>query len=942
MLALATAIQTERRSGTINVKAPLPNRMRPYGPSRFVGRDAAREMLIRAVSAAGNGDRQAMFVTGEPGIGKTRLVSEVAQEAHGGGALVLTGRCDEALGLSYQPFVEALEHLVENAPIDLLTEHIREHGDSVARLVPSLARRVPEAPSRSAHASEAERYVLFAAVEGLLVAGTGAGPLLLVLEDLQWADPPTLLLLRRLLTSPRSSAMIVISTCRFSQLARTHPVRELMADLHREPGVSRLDLEGLATAQVGELVHGMASLPGALAADGLAEMLRWNTGGNPFFVIELVRSLAETGSLVLGDGRWTVAGDVDLSSGLPDSITETLGRRVALLGPETVDCLSTAAVAGYEFDLELLATVANADRQGLADQLDAAVTSGLLLDVDGKGARYGFAHALIRDWLYGEIGATRRVDIHRRIAIALERRLAAGRVSVAELAGHWVAASRAPEAEKALRYSALAGDEALLRLAPDEARRWYAAALELLAVQEDPSPGDRCELLIRRGEAERQAGDLGFRETLLEASRLAERIDDGDGLVRAALANTRGLQSATGIVDQERIEVLDAALNSVGAQDSVERAQLLATEAAELSFSGEWERRLTLSDEALAIARRLDDEFALSTVLNLRFLTLWAPETHSERLANTADAVTLASRTGDPLALFYAYHWRVAACIEHADMVEAGRFVARERELADHLRQPTALWLTACDEANLAMIGGRMEEADGLALVAFQTGQESEPDAFACYTAQLSYIYFEQGRLGGLVTLLEQVVAENPGIPGFRSTLALALCDEQRYDDARRVVDVEAASGFQGLAYDVTWLTVASIFAHVSAQLSHASACASLYELLMPWRDLVAYPGFGVWGPVSHYLGALALARGDLSAAERHLAAAADRSQSMAAPIWAARTGIQHARLARARGQEQQALTELGDVLATAEQQGCPTIARDARELLAGADAGGR
>jgi hypothetical protein len=920
--------QSERRE----VKSPLPSRMRPYGPSRFVGREAERDALIRAVTVAGAGERQAVFVTGEPGIGKTRLVSEVAAQVYGSGALVLAGRCDEALGLSYQPFVEALELLVEHAPRELLTEHIRQYGDSVARLVPALGRRVIEPTPRAAHAGEAERYVLFAAVEGLLSA-PGASPLVLVLEDLQWADAQTLLLVRRLITSPRPSPMIVISTCRLGQLAKAHPVRELLADLHREPGVTRVDLEGLAAGEVGELIQAIAELPAAGAGHELAEALCSGTGGNPFFVIELVRSLAETGTLVQHDGRWWVAGDLDLSSRLPRSITETLERRVGLLGAETGACLRTAAVAGYEFDLDLVAAVS--DLGSVADHIEVAVTGGLLVEVDPTGARYRFAHALIRDWLYGEIAVARRVEIHRRIATALERRLAGGGVSVAELAGHWLAAARSADAEKALRYAALAGDEALIRLAPDEARRWYTTALELLAQQRDADEHDRCDLLVRRGEAERNAGELEFRETLLEASRLAQEIDDGDGLVRAALANTRGLQSASGIVDAERIAVLGSALDSVGDEDSLERAQLLATQAVELAFSGEWERRSKLSDEALAIARRLDDIAALSTVLNLRFLTVWAPETHTERLFNTADAVQLAVAAGDPMAEFYAYHWRVAVCIEDADIAQAREFAIRERQVADRFRLPTALWLAACDEANLAMIDGRLEEADALALVAFQAGQESEPDALACYTAQLSYLYFEQGRLGGLVGLLEQVVKDNPGIPGFRSTLALALCDEQRYEHAREVVAIDAAAGFSGLAYDVTWLSVACIYAHAAAQLGDAGACASLYELLSPWQGLVAYPGFGAWGSVSHYLGALAVALGEMTAAERHLSDAAACNRRMGASVWAARTGLQTARLHRARGQRDESRRRLAEVLAVAEKHGCPTIAREAGELLA-------
>ena len=157
----------------------------------------------------------------------------------------------------------------------------------------------------------------------------------------------------------------------------------------------------------------------------------------------------------------------------------------------------------------------------------------------------------------------------------------------------------------ALAYAARAGDEALEKLAPDDARRWYEVSLELLTRIRASDDAQECGLLVKRGEAERQAGDPRFRETLLEAAAIAQRIGDDGGLVRAALANTRGMQSETGVVDQERIATLDAALRVVGPGDGAARARLLAMQAAELMYSGEWERRVSVSDEALAIARRL-------------------------------------------------------------------------------------------------------------------------------------------------------------------------------------------------------------------------------------------------------------------------------------------------------------------------------------------------
>ena len=200
------------------VSAPLPSRVQPHGPSVFVDREPEHDALAAALEQVASSGRRTAFVTGEPGIGKTRLVSEFAYEAHTAGTLVLAGRCDEGMDLPYQPFVEALEHLVDGAPPELLQAHVARYGDSLARLVPELALRVSEAPAVMPRASESERYVLFRAIEGLLAEASATGPVLLVLEDLHWAELPTLELLRRLLSSPRRSPLMLLCTCRLKEL----------------------------------------------------------------------------------------------------------------------------------------------------------------------------------------------------------------------------------------------------------------------------------------------------------------------------------------------------------------------------------------------------------------------------------------------------------------------------------------------------------------------------------------------------------------------------------------------------------------------------------------------------------------------------------------------------------------------------------------------------
>jgi DNA-binding SARP family transcriptional activator len=880
------------------VEAPMPIRLVPYGPSVFANRNRERQALAQVLDEATNRGPRAVFVTGEPGIGKTRLVSEFAQQARRDGVLVLAGRCEDGLSLPYQPFVEALEHLIAHAPRALLQRHVAEYGESVVRLVPALAGRAAGPPPVAAEPSESERYVLFRAIEGLLAAAAAAAhrALLLVIEDLHWAEPPTLTLLRRLLSSPRRSAVVLLSTCRVGGVGEDHPVRELLADLHREPNVHRLDLTGLNSADVVELMSGIADTPPGTADAGLADDLRSTANGNPFFITELVRGLAETGALVSQHGRLRLTDGVDPAANLPVSITETLARRVRRVDDDTRRCLAAAAVIGEEFDLELVTEVV--DVSSPLDAVETAVRDTILIQMPGRPARYRFAHQLMQRYLYGELGAARQTELHRKVAVAMEGRAHRGVTPVAELARHWSEAVDA-DTDTALRYSILAGDEALDKLAPDEARRWYVSSLGLLGRGRQAGDTQRCELLIKRGEAERQAGDPRSRETLLEAADIAQRIDDGGRLVRAALGNSRGMQSETGIVDEARIATLRAALRVVGDDDGPERAQLLAMQAAELMYSPEWDRRVQLSNEALRIARRLDDPDTLSAVLNMRFVTLLAPETLAERQANTLEAVAAAELRSDPMVRFYAYHWRAYTCIESGDTVSALTWAAREQTIADRFRQPTTLWLRYADEANLAIVSGELARADQLAATALAIGRISEPDALVCFAAQQASIAFERGSLNELVPLVEQAARDNVGVPGFRAILALALSATSRREEARRLLERAVASRFGDHPHDVTWLAVACILAQVSSRLEDASSASALYRILERWNGQIAYPAFGVWGPVALYLGSLALVLGEVEAAASHLSDATQTAIRAGAPLWEQRAADELERLAQ-------------------------------------------
>ena len=334
------------------------------------------------------------LIAGEAGVGKTRLSTHLALHVHGEGASVLYGRCDEDLGVPYQPWAQALGHLVREAPQRVLEAHVEGFAGDLARLVPALRDRVPELPSPRESDPETERYILYAAVAGLLEEAGKQEPLLLILDDLHWADAPTLSLLRHVVTTRSSMAVMVVGTYRDSDLSRDHPLTALLADLHREQGVERVKLTGLDAEDVVALMEAVAGQEMDEIGRALAGEITRETAGNPFFAGELLRHLTESGrSCKQDDGRWRLIGDLaDL--GLPQSVREVIGRRVERLGPDARTALSAAAVIGRDFDVDLLLAVVDLPETRLLDLLDEGVAASLLQENRDRGGRFTSATRL--------------------------------------------------------------------------------------------------------------------------------------------------------------------------------------------------------------------------------------------------------------------------------------------------------------------------------------------------------------------------------------------------------------------------------------------------------------------------------------------------------------------------------------------------------------------
>jgi DNA-binding SARP family transcriptional activator len=908
--------------------------------SRLVGRATELRCCAEESERAAAGEQRSVLIAGEPGIGKTRLVAELAGRLHDAGMTVLWGRCDPDLGVPYQPFVEILTHYLRFGPQHVWAEHRAQYGSALARLVPELSASVTPPLSLAEQPGEEHRHVMFAAVEALLRRIAAERPLVLVLDDLQWADKPTVLMLKYLLLSSQPTPALVLGTHRSSD-GTPDAVSALLADLRREPGITRLTLAGLPAEDVIEMAQDLADERLEPAGAELVHGLWKQTGGNPFFVGEIVRSLSEAGG-VNRAGRALAAGGREAVA-LPESVLETIADRVGRLGLRATEVLSAAAVIGAEFDVKLLAGICEARAEQLVGLLDSAAAAALITEVPGMDLRYAFAHQLIALALYEQLGAGRRRALHARALAGLEQVLTEHerRQRIGELARHALFGVPIVATRKSVQYARLAGERALGQLAPQEALRWFDLALSG-AERPDPQPaggGDRdrirCDLLIGRGIAQYQVGDPDFRVTLLQAGALARRLGDGQRLVRAATISHRPY-AAAGTLDIERIEMLEAALVTVGDRDSGSRARLLALLAGELTFSGDWGRRKQLSDESMAIATRLGDPGTVNEVLKRRFVTIWTPETLAQRVVEADRELAIAEELGDPVAVFYGLHWKAAAAVETGQLTVASKLVERQTELADRTRQAGLRFAAAYARVPQVLISGQLEAAERCAENARRLATESgKPDAVAMFAGEMLNIRYEQGRLAELEPLIAQMVELNPGIPAFRAALVLARAEAGMRDQAMEALEVDAAADFSALAYDFNWLTGLVVYAQAVASLGDCQAAGKLHRLLEPWRDQVAFNIITVWGLVERFVGNLDRVLGRYDEAENALVRAAERHEQMGAPIWLARTRLDLGQLLLERGRDTtHAAMLLGQARRTAHNLGCASIERQASILL--------
>ena len=870
-----------------------------------MGRGRELTQLERALDDALNGRGGLVLLTGEPGIGKTALAREFVEHAATRGAAWAWGSCWDGGGApAYWPWVQVGRTLARGGDLPGLAAALGAGAPWIAGLLPEFSATLGEPARASELDSDQARFRLFDALATLLAAAAERRPLVVVLDDLHWADASSLLALEFVSRALPDVPLLAIAAYRHAEAHARPELAAALGGLAR--AATRLPLEGLARDEVGELAAARArGLGGAGEPEPIPPQLvaavHQASAGNPFFVDELVQLLA-------AQGRLHDAAAAERPLPLPDGVRDAIRRRLAPLEPHVMQALAAAAVIGGAFRIQTLAGVVDEPVPTVLAWLEAPLRGGLVVPGRGPGG-FHFAHALVRDTLLESLGANRRARLHLLAAEALEDAYGDDlETHLAEIAHHFLQAAGEGGAARAVDYAARAAQRAVGQFAYEEAARLYERAIGVAASLPADQPR-AWQLAQGLGEACMRAGDVdGALRALRAASEHARRLDDPERLAQTALASTLGTFSP-GLLDPELVAVLEEALARLDALTPADagrratvdglRCRLRVQLALALYWSPYRERREQLVDEALAIARaiysgeaargsqeqRVLADRTLAFALAQGFVAVWGPDTVTRGLPISIEALELCQRTNDAELGMQVRLWRISLLLELDDPVRADEEIEAFGTTARRLGQPRMLVYDPLHRAMAAHLRGDFAAAERFTAEAL-AGSRDEPGSIAPIIADAQT--FLVRRLQGRQVELEALVRKNadrlPAMRRWRCGLALVLAELGREEEARRELEHLAAFDFADVPRDALWLVAMSLLAELCTRLDDRPRAHRLYELLAPYegRNVVSM-GAAYLGPVARYLGLLAMTTGEDERALGHLETARSAAERMGA-----------------------------------------------------------
>jgi class 3 adenylate cyclase len=918
----------------------------------FVGRDRELGQLQEIFTRVLAGEGSLAMVVGEPGIGKTRLTKEFSVHARLRGAEVFLGPCYEGEGwVPYQPFVEALRLYVRAHPDDAeLRAELGEGAPELATLVPEIRERVPDIPDALPLEGEDERKRLFESMSRFLQRAAETKPLVLVLDDLHWADKPTLLLLLHLARHIRHDRVLLLGTYRDVELERTHPLAETVAKLRSDGLYERVLLRGLTLEGVRDL---LSAKSGDEVPIGFVEPILRETEGNPFFVEEVIKHLIEVGAVRREGDQW-VADQGVIERSLPEGVREVIGHRLSRLSEPCNSMLTVASAMTGGFSFDVLTRVCDEGEEALLDRLDEALRAQVIRDRGDAGeAIYEFSHALIRQTLYQELSTPRRVRLHRQIGEALEQLYGLdSELYAAELAHHFFQGAPGGDVDKAIETSIRAAERARRLMAWDEAASHGARAVEAFEMKGDRDPARHFELLFGLGEAERLAGERSqARTTLARAAEIARQLGDAETFARAILSFA-GEDVTVPFDTPDVLELLEEALERIDGGDSELRLRLLSRLAIGLIFDTDPERRNEkLSREAVAMARRIGEPRWLCRALIIDDIISPLNSDLEVELERSREKLELAEQAGNSELVLNARISHIMNTMHTGDTEGLERQIAEYGRLAAELRQPAMYWFAATQRALLATLRGPLDEAQARIEEAREAGERGElPLGEFFYTIQSFVLEIEQAPPGAAteaaLAFWDTRIGKLVSVGGSACSTHLRLGDIAR---AREVFEATARRHFADIPLDNNWIGRMYSTAAAGVQLADAERAPELYDLLLPFADFmgVAGPVSLCYGPVHQILGRLAFLMGRAEVGVRHFEASLEKTERLGFGVLLARFRFQFGECLVARGapgDHTRARSLISDALTAAESLGMKVLVEEALALklrLQGAERSG-
>jgi tetratricopeptide (TPR) repeat protein/archaellum biogenesis ATPase FlaH len=800
----------------------------------FVGREPELKQLQSAFDGAMSGQGALTMVMGEPGIGKTALCEQLSTYVTLRGGRTLVGHCYEegSLSLPYLAFVEALRSYVLSRDIKDLREELGTGAADVARIVSEIRERL-KVKLRPQKDPEEERYRLLQAVTGFLTNAACVQPLLVVLEDLHDADKGTLDMLTHVSRHLAGARLLIVGTYRDVEVDRSHPLSAALAELRRVSSYGRVILRGLNADEVRRMLESITreSVPW-----GLAEAVHRQTEGNPLFVQEVVRYLAEEGLITQKEGRWRPTKDTPLEMNIPEGLRDVIGKRLSLISKECNQLLSVASVIGRDFRLEVLKKVSGLSDEELFSALEEAKKAAIVEERSGVGAavNYRFAHAFFRQTLYEETIAPRRIRLHQQLARALEE-IYASRLEehAAELAEHFSYSSDSADLKKAVSYGEMAAKRANDVYAYGEAVRLLEQALKVQEILDPEDKGRRCDLLLALSDALLLATE--FKRVLdVEAPAafsLAEGIGDGIRAVRACMAALyanmyeRTIQYLANAEVGPWVERADR----YAMPDTNERA-LADTYLGAIKYNtGDMQSGLKLITQALDLARRLGEQDTLwSAAVSILFYCR-APQ-HTAQRMRLAEELWASSRVGLSIKFSAWPQWIGDVFLALGQRQRAEEVFSELRVMAQRTRIITLEVISAAMDAVLAVMDGRLENAIDMAESIRTHGKEAS-------IAGIANIYSDHPIVRSQVYLgvsLEAREREIPrGIPIVAQHLCLVLAHLGRKEEVSEILDkyVVKRHGF-GTLEDETTAFRDTLYLEAAVLISHRQAAGLLLKRL--------------------------------------------------------------------------------------------------------------